>query len=47
MHAAQRSLPALGSVFLGFDEIAVKLFDEIENSWRIALVHSACSGILD
>jgi hypothetical protein len=35
----RRSL-ALGCVFLGFNEIEIELFDEIENSLRIAVVHS-------
>jgi len=33
-----RQLLALGSVLLGFDQVKVKLFDEIENSLRIAIV---------
>jgi hypothetical protein len=35
---AWRQLLALRSVFLSFDQVKVELFDEIQNSLRIAMV---------
>ena len=40
-----RQLLALGSVLLSFDQVKVKLFDEIENSLRIAIVLFADSAL--
>ena len=40
-----RQLLALGSVFLSFDQVKVELFDEIENSLRIAIVSFADSAL--
>ena len=40
-----RQLLALGSVLFSFDQVKVELFDEIENSLRIAMVLSAGSAL--
>jgi hypothetical protein len=47
LYASPFPLISLGSVFVGFNEIAIKLVYEIENSLRITVVHSARCEVLD
>jgi hypothetical protein len=47
VYASQRQLFAPGIVLVRFDEIAIELFDEIENSLRVTVIHSARSEVLD